>query len=155
MRLTSEAVCGSYYWLVTYSLETWTLSLMLSKCAQLVCVWETRKGNSEIHECKKTRWSLSLGSLLSPFPQGLKLVPCRARYPATFMRYIHQLCMATWDHRAHALQGELTDIRRRLIKKKGAIESVLDHAQALFLTFSEVYQSVHSLEETQLPQTAS
>lgn len=63
--------------------------------------------------------------------------------------------MATWDHRAHALQGELADIGGRLIKKKGAIESVLDHAQALFLTFSEAYQSVHSLEETLLLQTAS
>lgn len=104
---------------------------------------------------KKQGGPYPLGSLLSPFPPGLKLVPCRTRYPATFMRYIHQLCMATWDHRAHALQGELTDIRRRLIKKKGAIESVLDHAQALFLAFSEAYQSVHSLEETRLPQTAS
>lgn len=63
--------------------------------------------------------------------------------------------MATWDHRAHALQGELADIGGRLIKKKGAIESVLDHAKALFLTFSEAYQSVHSLEETLLLQIAS
>lgn len=63
--------------------------------------------------------------------------------------------MATWDYRAHALQGELTDVGGRLIKKKGATESVLAHAQALFLAFSEAYQSVHSLEETQLLQTAS
>lgn len=153
MRLTSKAVWGSYYWLVTYSLETWTLSLMLSRCAQLVCAWETRKGNSEIHECKKTR--LSLSTWLPAISISPGVVPYRAHYPATFLRYIHQLCKATWDHRAHALQGELADIGGRLIKKKGAIESVLDHAQALFLTFSEAYQSVHSLEETLLPQTAS
>lgn len=154
MRLTSKAVWGSYYWLVTYSLETWTLSLMLSRCAQYA---HGKPGRATVKStnAKKQGCPYPLGSLLSPFPQGLKLVPYRARYPATFLRYIHQLCMATWDHRAHALQGELADIGGRLIKKKGAIESVLDHAKALFLTFSEAYQSVHSLEETLLLQTAS
>lgn len=78
MRLTSKAVCGSYYWLVTHSLETWTLSLMLSRCAQLVCVWETRKGNSEIHEYKKTRWSLSTWLPAISISPGVEACPTQS-----------------------------------------------------------------------------